>query len=77
MKGSKNPTRYLISNYSQLAAGDIVIMTSPGGSGIGHVQIYAGNGTWYNAGSTDAIRRPNPYSSDASGRFLWAWRKTT
>ena len=64
-----------ISNYSQLEAGDIVLMSAPGGgSSPGHVQIYAGNGTWYNAGSTSAIQRPNPYPSDASGRFLWAWR---
>ena len=65
-----------ITSYSQLAAGDIVIMSGPsGGSKPGHVQIYAGNGTWYNAGSTNAIQRDNPYSSDASARFLWAWRK--
>ena len=50
-------------------------MSGPsGGSAPGHVQIYAGNGTWYGAGNTSAIQRPNPYPSDASGRFLWAWR---
>ena len=65
-----------ITSYGQLAAGDVVIMSGPsGGSAPGHVQIYAGNGTWYNAGSTNAIQRDNPYSSDASARFLWAWRK--
>ena len=65
-----------ITSYSDLAAGDIVIMTSNSSGGApGHVQIYAGNGTWYNAGSTEAIQRENPYSSDASGRFLYAWRK--
>ena len=65
-----------ISNYNSLQAGDIVIMTSRDSGGApGHVQIYAGNGTWYNAGSTDAIQRENPYASDASGRFLYAWRK--
>lgn len=65
-----------ITSYSQLAAGDIVIMTSSSSGGApGHVQIYAGNGTWYNAGSTKAIQRANPYASDASSRFLWAWRK--
>ena len=65
-----------ITSYAQLAAGDIVIMSGPsGGSAPGHVQIYAGNGTWYNAGSTNAIQRANPYPSDASARFLWAWRK--
>ena len=63
-----------ISSYSSLQPGDIVIMTAPGGSSPGHVQIYAGNGGWYNAGSTSAVQRTNPYSYDASGRFLWAWR---
>ena len=65
-----------ITSYSALQAGDIVIMSGTGGGSTpGHVQIYAGNGTWYNAGSTNAIQRDNPYPSDASGRFLWAWRK--
>ena len=56
-----------INNYSDLQAGDIVIMP-------GHVQLYAGNGTWYNAGSTSAIQRDSPYSDDCTGRFLHAWR---
>ena len=65
-----------ITSYNQLAPGDVVIMSGPGGgSEIGHTQIYAGNGTWYNAGSTRAIQMDNPYSSDSSGRFLYAWRK--
>ena len=64
-----------ITDYSQLEAGDVVIMSEYGGTAPGHVQIYAGNGTWYNAGSTDAIQRENPYTSDASGRFLYAYRK--
>ena len=63
-----------ITSYSELQAGDIVFMTSGGGSGIGHVQIYAGDGTWYNAGSTSAIQRPSPYQSDASARFIDALR---
>ena len=64
-----------ITSYNSLAPGDIVIMTSPSsGRAPGHVQIYAGNGTWYNAGSTNAIRRKNPYSSNAKSRFLYAWR---
>lgn len=65
-----------ITSYSALAAGDIVIMSdSHGGHSPAHVQIYAGNGTWYNAGWTDSIQRENPYASDASARFLYAWRK--
>lgn len=64
-----------INSYNSLQAGDIVIMSGPsGGSAPGHVQIYAGNGTWYNAGSTNAIQRDNPYPSDGRSRFLWAWR---
>lgn len=64
-----------ITRYSDLKAGDIVFMTSGSTSGIGHTQIYAGNGTWYNAGSTSAIQRKSPYSSNASARFLHAYRK--
>ena len=46
-------------------------------SGIGHVQIYAGNNKWYNTGSTDAIRSASPRSSAASyvsKRFVCAYR---
>lgn len=50
-----------ISDYSQLQAGDICFR------GTDHVQIYAGNGTWYNAGSNDSIRRDSPYSGSMSG----------
>lgn len=64
-----------INSYGSLKAGDVVIMTAPGsGSGPGHVQIYAGNGTWYNAGSTNAIQKSNPYAFNAQSRFLYAWR---
>lgn len=66
-----------ITSYNDLEAGDIVIMSgSNGGSSIEHIQIYAGDGTWYNAGSTKYIQMDSPYSGDASGRFLWAWRNT-
>lgn len=66
-----------IENYSDLSAGDIVFMTSSSsGGGIGHVQIYAGDGTWYNAGSQESIKSQNqPYASDASARFLFAMRQ--
>ena len=50
-----------IKDYSQLQAGDICFR------GTSHVQIYAGNGTWYNAGSNDSIRRDSPYSGTMSG----------
>ena len=42
---------------------------------IGHVQIYAGDSKWYNAGGNASIRGEAPYTSDASGRFLYAMRK--
>ena len=50
-----------ITSYSELQAGDIVFL-SYGPGRISHVQIYAGDGLWYNAGSTDAIQRANPYN---------------
>lgn len=67
-----------IGNFSNIKAGDIVFMTRPGSSsGIGHVQIYAGNNKWYNTGSTNSIQSASPKSSAASyvsGRFVCAYR---
>ena len=52
-----------IVSYDELEAGDIVFMNyNDGGKDYDHVQIYAGNDTWYNAGDTSAIRRSSPYS---------------
>lgn len=67
-----------ISSYSDLQPGDIVFMSRSGVSGIGHVQIYAGDETWYNAGSTSAIQRASPYldTTYARGRFVVALRPT-
>ena len=48
--------------------------SSRSGGGIGHAQIYAGDGKWFNAGTDTAIRRDNPYSSNAQARFLHAYR---
>ena len=65
-----------VSSYDELQPGDVVFMTS-GGSGIGHVQLYAGDGLWYNAGSTNAIQTVNPYSQGDSyprSRFIVALR---
>lgn len=36
-----------------------------------HTQIYAGDNTWYNAGSTKAIQRPSPYSQ---GDWTKQWK---
>lgn len=63
-----------ITSYDDLEAGDIVFMTVENSSGIGHVQIYAGDGKWYNAGSTNAIQRDSPYTSDARSKFVAAIR---
>lgn len=53
----------VISSYNELEPGDIVFMNyNNGGATYDHVQIYAGNDTWYNAGSTGAIQRASPYS---------------
>lgn len=74
-----NESKFIkISSFSKIKAGDIVFMTRPNEkSGIGHVQIYAGNNKWYNTGSTDAIRSASPRSSAASyvsKRFVCAYR---
>lgn len=63
-----------IDAYSQLEAGDIVFLSY--GGGYDHVQIYAGDGTWFNAGSTDAIQKVNPYNQGdfASANFYVALR---
>ncbi len=49
-----------INNKSELAAGDILCYD-------GHIEIYAGDGMIYNAGSGSAIRSASPYSSSLSG----------
>lgn len=65
-----------ITRYDDLEAGDIVIMKNrTSGGKPGHVQIYAGDGTWYNAGSDEAIIRDSPYSDNCRSNFLYAWRK--
>ena len=67
-----------IESFDELEPGDIVFMTSDDvPNGIGHTQIYAGNNTWYNAGSTSSIQRANPYSMGANytiPRFITAIR---
>ncbi len=73
----------VIENYSDLQPGDIVFMTVEDNSTItyngrtlkvGHVQIYAGDGTWYNAGSTERIQQKSPYKSNPSSMFAIALR---
>ena len=73
----------VIENYSDLQPGDIVFMTVEDNSTItyngrtllvGHVQIYAGDGMWYNAGSTERIQQKSPYKSNPSSMFAIALR---
>lgn len=73
----------VIENYSDLQPGDIVFMTAKDNSTItyngrtllvGHVQIYAGDGMWYNAGSTERIQQKSPYKSNPSSAFAIALR---
>lgn len=73
----------VIENYSDLQPGDIVFMTVKDNSTItyngrtllvGHVQIYAGDGMWYNAGSTERIQQKSPYKSNPSSMFAIALR---
>lgn len=45
-------------NRDQLQAGDVIYYP------YGHIEIYAGNGQIYNAGSDSAISRANPYTSN-------------
>lgn len=70
----------VVSSYNELEAGDIVFTNYNNESQeYGHVQIYAGDDTWYNAGSTDAIQRSSPYSQGdwAKNNFSVALRPVT
>ena len=58
-----------ITSYDQLQAGDVVFERN-----FGHVQLYAGDNTWYNAGSTSAIQRASPYYSYEASQFTTAMR---
>lgn len=82
-----NPNFERINSMSEMKAGDIVFCKTSSESGGGlayangkyihHVQIYAGNNQWYNAGSTEAIQRDNPYSQGVwfnSSKFVVAYR---
>ena len=76
----------LIKTYDELQAGDLAFFHYASDDGtryfngkaytIGHVQIYAGDGKWYNAGCTEAIQaiedyyRPSPYGDDGRAWFV-------
>lgn len=57
LENQKGWTR--ISDVSQLEPGDVMVYN------YGHVQIYAGDNTYYNAGSGESIRRDSPYNGGA------------
>lgn len=68
-----------ITEQSQLQPGDIVFMEYNSGNAHfpDHVQIYAGNDKWYNAGADMYIQSPAPYSTSSnwtSGLTWWAYR---
>lgn len=66
-----------IENYDDLEAGDIVFMDTDGANNrdITHVQIYVGDGCWYNAGGNSSIQKVEPYSDDVRSEFVYAYRK--
>jgi len=66
-----------INNYSDLEAGDIVVMDTDGYNDgeYAHVQIYVGDGCWYNAGSNGAIHAVEPQAYDCSSQFVVAYRQ--
>lgn len=67
-----------IDNYDDLEAGDIVFMDTEepySDKSLDHVQIYVGDGCWYNAGGNTSIHRVEPYSDDVRNQFIYAYRK--
>ena len=73
---SKNWTK--ITNVKDVKAGDIVFYWGGGkeyGRTTGHVMIYAGDGKWYNGGSTKSLQSAGPaYYGPPSGNFAFAYR---
>ncbi len=66
----------VINSYSELQAGDVVFMDTNGGArDITHVQLYAGDGGWYNAGSDSAIQGDAPKYYDIGSQFMVALRQ--
>lgn len=62
----------VITSYDDLEAGDIVFFDYEGDGGLDHVEIYAGDQTWYGAGSTNSIRRDSPYKDTTYWRANFA-----
>lgn len=66
-----------IEDYSELEPGDIVYLETDGipNNGLDHVQIYVGDGCWYNAGDNGSIHTIEPYYKDKSASFIYARRQ--
>lgn len=69
----------IIDNFDLLEPGDVVFTQKStsdfwnlGPDELGHVQIYAGDGLWYSAGSSEEIQRPQPYNSNNWSRANFA-----
>lgn len=66
-----------VKNINDLQAGDVVFMRNKNNDksqGIQHVQIYAGDNSWYNAGSNASIQRGKYQATDQNFRFVVAMR---
>lgn len=65
-----------VGSYSELQAGDVVFMDTdgPNNGNITHVQLYVGDGKWYNAGGNWSIHQVAPYSDNASAEYVCAYR---
>lgn len=66
-----------VNNINDLQPGDVVFMRNKNNDksqGIQHVQIYAGNNTWYNAGSDEYIQKGKYQATDQNHRFVVAMR---
>ncbi len=50
----------IINSYDELEAGDIVFFDYQHDGKLDHVEIYAGDNTWYGAGKTESIRKASP-----------------
>ena len=61
-----------ITSYDDLEPGDVVFLDYERDGSYDHVQLYAGNDTWYSDGSTDAIQSAAPYSQGSWARENFA-----
>lgn len=62
----------VITSYDELEAGDIVFFDYQSDGDLDHVEIYAGDNTWYGAGATESIQRDSPYKDSTFWRSVFA-----